>query len=145
MRIEDQYEDFEKYMNEKYPKMFSHPYGGIDIGIGWHRVIESLCGKIQSHLDWANKQAQNYPVRCQPVEQVVVHQIKEKFGGLRFYYHGGDEQVSGMVRMAEVWAENACETCGSPATLRSDGWLRTLCDDHEAERQDQIKARCGDE
>ena len=35
------------------------------------------------------------------VEWVVVDQVKEKFNGLRFYYHGGDETVDGMVQLAE--------------------------------------------
>lgn len=69
------------------------------------------------------------------VNRVVVDQVKEKFGGLRFYYHGGDEAVSGMVRMAESWAASTCETCGETGTLRPGGWIRTLCDKHEEEYQ----------
>lgn len=69
------------------------------------------------------------------VRHVEVHQIKEKFGGLRFYYEGGDEQVYGMVRMAESWAAHTCETCGERGQLRHGGWIRTLCDKHEAEYQ----------
>jgi hypothetical protein len=59
-------------------------------------------------------------------------QIKEKFGGLRFYYDGGDEYISGLVSMAESWAGNTCETCGEKGERRSGGWIRTLCDKHEA-------------
>jgi hypothetical protein len=69
------------------------------------------------------------------VPQVVVAQIKEKFGGLRFYYDGGDDEISGMVRMAEAWADTACEECGAIGKRRSGGWIRTLCDAHEAEHQ----------
>jgi hypothetical protein len=67
------------------------------------------------------------------VPQVVVEQIKEKFGGLRFYYEGGDDQISGMVRMAESWASHACEECGAPGTSGGKGWIRTLCPPHRAE------------
>lgn len=69
------------------------------------------------------------------VEWIKVDQIKEKFGGLRFYYHGGDEQIHGMVRMAELWAGYTCEKCGNKGTRRHGGWVRTLCDEHEAEYQ----------
>jgi hypothetical protein len=129
MSEEDRYEVFAKQMEEKYPKMFANPYGGFAIGEGWWPIIESLCANIQSHTDWWNKNRETRPV----VEQVVVAQIKEKFGGLRFYYEGGDEQISGMVRMAEAWASHACEECGAPGTLGGKGWIKTLCPTHRAE------------
>lgn len=75
------------------------------------------------------------------VKHIEIHQIKEKFGGLRFYYDGGDDQVYGMVQMAEVWAGHTCETCGERGKLRHGGWVRTLCDKHEAEYQQRIKDR----
>jgi hypothetical protein len=76
------------------------------------------------------------------IQHVTVVQVKEKFGGLRFYYEGGDDQVYGMVRMAESWASVTCETCGDRGTIRHGGWIRTLCDKHEAEYQ---KRRNGEE
>jgi hypothetical protein len=129
MSEEDRYEVFAKQMEEKYPMMFAGQYGGFAIGEGWWPIIESLCANIQSHTDWWNKNRETRPV----VEQVVVAQIKEKFGGLRFYYEGGDEQISGMVRMAEAWASHACEECGAPGTSGGKGWIRTLCPPHRAE------------
>jgi hypothetical protein len=66
---------------------------------------------------------------------IEIQQIKEKFGGLRFYYDGGDDEISGMVRMAEAWADRSCETCGDRGQRRSGGWIRTLCDKHEAQYQ----------
>jgi hypothetical protein len=73
------------------------------------------------------------------IPYIVIDQIKEKFGGLRFYYHGGDAHVHGMTRMAEIWAGSICEKCGDRGTRRSGGWMRTLCDTHEAEYQEQYK------
>lgn len=128
MEIE-QYDEFEKRLKERFPNMFSQPYGGVAVGKGWWPIIESLCANIQSHTDWWNKNHEKHPV----VEQVVVEQIKEKFGGLRFYYEGGDDQISGMVRMAEAWASHACEECGAPGTLGGKGWIRTLCPVHRVE------------
>lgn len=78
------------------------------------------------------------------VRHIEVHQIKEKFGGLRFYYEGGDEHVSGMVRMAECWAAYTCEVCGERGTRRSGGWIRTLCDKHEAEHQQRRSEECAE-
>jgi hypothetical protein len=126
-----EYDDFAKRMEEQYPAMFVGAYGGFAVGKGWWHIIETLCSNIQHHIDWANRKEQ-------VVEQVVVAQIKEKFGGLRFYYDGGDEQIHGMVRMAEAWADQSCETCGDKGERRSGGWVRTLCDKHEAERNQNV-------
>jgi hypothetical protein len=137
MNNEDQefkeYESFAKKMEETYPKMFATPYGGFAVGKGWYPILEILCANIQSHIDWRVKQGQD-------IAQVEVNQIKEKFGGLRFYYSGGDDEISGMVRMAEAWAYIACEECGAAGKRRSGGWIRTLCDQHEAEYQARKKA-----
>ena len=129
MYNEDQYEEFSKRMTERFPKIFAGQYGGFAVGPGWWPIIESLCANIQSHTDWWNKNRETRPV----VEQVVVEQIKEKFGGLRFYYSGGDDQISGMVRMAEAWADRSCEECGAPGTSGGQGWIKTLCPTHRAE------------
>ncbi len=60
----------------------------------------------------------------------VVNQVKEKFGGLRFYC------TLPLVTelMIEGLALHVCETCGELGSLSySDGpgpWLKTLCKDH---------------
>ena len=127
----------------KYPKMFQNRYKsmqetamcwGFECGDGWYKIIDSLCANIQSHIDWKQEQKEKYN-RGDGCPQVVVDQVKEKFGGLRFYYHGGDDTVDGMVRMAESWAACTCETCGESGTIRGGGWIRTLCDKHEEEYQ----------
>jgi hypothetical protein len=43
--------------------------------------------------------------------------------------------------MAESWADVACEECGGIGTRRSGGWVRTLCDLHEAEHQERKRAQ----
>ena len=138
MYNEDQYDEFAKKMEENFPKMFGGPYGGFAIGPGWWPIIESLCRHIQHHIDWKQEQKEKYG-RGEGCEQVTVAQVKEKFGGLRFYYNGGNEKIDGMVSMAEAWAAHTCETCGKPAELRRGGWIRTLCDEHEAEYQAKKK------
>jgi hypothetical protein len=148
MYTEEQYEAFAKRMEETYPKMFAEPYGGFAVSMGWWPILEKLCANIQQHTEWVNSTRERLLVKNEynntiPDEcpQVVVAQIKEKFGGLRFYYDGGDDQIHGMVRMAEAWASTACEECGAIGKRRSGGWIRTLCDTHEAERQERLKER----
>ena len=50
-----------------------------------------------------------------------VHQIKEKFGGLRFYYAGGtgnDARIDELIAQAERVAAQTCELCGAPGRAR---------------------------
>ena len=134
MVIDKEYEAFTKKMETTYPKMFEGKYGGFAVGAGWYPILEKLCANIQHHIDWKNRESEVVP-------QVVVEQIKEKFGGLRFYYQGGDEYIHGMVTMAESYADIACEDCGGIGKRRNGGWIRTLCDSHEAEYQERKRAQ----
>jgi hypothetical protein len=138
----EEYDAFARRMEERFPKMFENPYGGFAVGPGWWPILESLCTHIQSYIDWRQEQKEKYG-QGDGCRQVVVEQIKEKFGGLRFYYQGGDDRVDGMVRMAEAWADHSCEECGKPGERRSGGWVRTLCDEHEAAHQTKIKEQFG--
>ena len=143
----DDYDSYSAAMLEKFPLMFTGRWGGFDIGPGWWPIIESLCRNIQGHID-NRERTREVLLKNNPhnfsipdaVPQVVVVQIKEKFGGLRFYYNGGDDTISGMVRMAESWAGNTCETCGHPGEIRMGRWIRTLCDVHAAEHMEKSNA-----
>ena len=68
------------------------------------------------------------------IEPVLIDQIKEKFGTLRFYYLGGDDVIGGMVRMGESMSEVTCEECGNVGKRRSGSWIKTLCDQHHVKR-----------
>ena len=142
----NEYEVFVKSMEEKYPKMLDGKYGGFAIGKGWWIIVDKLMSQIQWHIDNSIKNnkwdLENDKTDVRPIiPQVTVAQIKEKFGGLRFYYNGGDSYIHGLVSMAESWAGIACEECGGIGERRSGGWIRTLCDKHEAERQEKLKLR----
>ena len=142
-------DELDKALCEKYPLIFKDRQGdmkdtamfwGFEHGDGWYQILDSLCGNIQSYIDWNNRSAVAGYKDFQPVEQVVAQQVKEKFGGLRFYYQGGDRHISGMVRMAESWASVTCEVCGAPGTIRHGGWIKTLCDAHHEEREEKRNA-----
>ena len=116
----------------RYPKIFVNRYAdmqttamcwGIGCGDGWYNILDQLCHNIQSHTDWQNRETVKVP-------QVVATQVKEKFGGLRFYYDGGDEYISGVATMAESMSEVTCEECGAPGQQRGGGWIYTACDAH---------------
>lgn len=141
-------EELDEALVEKYPKIFVNRYApmtetcmcwGFECGDGWYQILDSLCANIQSHIDWQNKNFEKGFTQYKQVPQVVATQVKEKFGGLRFYYDGGDDIIDGMVRMAESWASNTCEECGAPGKQNSQGWIRTLCDTHEEAYQNRFK------
>lgn len=120
---QDEHTKFSEYLKTTHPTMFTK-HASCETGPGWFKIIKLLCKNIDDHVKWKNRQGNL-------VEPVVVQQIKEKFGGLRFYYQGGDDYVRGLVTMAEEWADQTCETCGDPGIRRSGGWIRTLCDKHK--------------
>lgn len=69
-------------------------------------------------------------------------QVKEKFGGLRFYIGGAtDSMIEEFIRQAEEQAEKTCEDCGKPGKPAGP-WVRTLCYDCRVERSGK---ECADE
>lgn len=66
-----------------------------------------------------------------PAPKVDIIQVKEKFGGLRFYIDGGDDSIYGMIDLAENMSYNTCETCGSTKNVgqTTKGWISTICKD----------------
>ncbi|TXI62492.1 hypothetical protein [Mycolicibacterium mageritense] len=81
-----------------------------------------------------------YPILVRLDEQLAeidpayeVHQVKQKFGTLRFYYRASDQAHSDamhtLVREAETRCAATCELCGQSGTPHtgSRGWLKTLC------------------
>jgi hypothetical protein len=87
--------------------------------------FNKLVNKLEHYLiKKSGKHISYEKVYCRPV---TIDQIKEKFGGLRFYYTGGDKEVAGMVALAEFIASNSCELTGKKGKLCSrNGWLKTL-------------------
>ena len=133
-------EELDKKLCEKYPKIFKNRngsmqetcmYWGFSHDDGWYDIIDSLCASIQNHIN--NKRYQFREMSQEDFDeehQVVAAQVKEKFGGLRFYVDGGDDWVYGAISMAESMSYRTCEVCGAPGKTRGTGWVRTTCDEH---------------
>lgn len=63
---------------------------------------------------------------------VVVEQVKEKFGGLRYYFDTKldleYQQIENLVLETERKCLITCEVCGARGeTVNHQGWLKTLC------------------
>jgi hypothetical protein len=132
---------------------------GFECGDGWYGLISSLCELISwPHAQTKRKyeelrqavgsvKYEGGPVtteeeveRARKAMQATaralprVKQVKEKFGTLRVHLRPADKHVLALLSFAEYHSRRVCEKCGAPGELRTDGWLRTLCDAHEAER-----------
>jgi hypothetical protein len=134
----------------KYPKIFE-PYKGNPGGInwtgvpeGWLPIIDKLCDAIQSYVDnistsvanpsyiegkqWDRNDVTTHKYILQYSPQVKCTQMKEKFGGLRFYTTGTDDNIDGMIHMAERMCINTCDRCSSEHELGvTKGWISICC------------------
>lgn len=102
-------------------------HGGIAVGPGWMGLLDELFSFLQFHTD-----KNGYG-------QVIAVQIKEKFGGLRFYYEvEGDQKdkygyprsndfLEGAISFAEYKSYKTCKECGATGKLRGSGFKRVLC------------------
>jgi hypothetical protein len=146
-------EELDKKLCETYPKIFKDRHAdmrntamcwGFSIGDGWYQLIDSLCASLQWNTD-----KNRYP-------QVIAMQVKEKWGGLRFYYYTmppepleisedekklykfindreneQDGSIRGQISMIESLSYRVCEECGvwkEDGTLNIKGWYKSYCD-----------------
>jgi hypothetical protein len=85
------------------------------IGIGWSKLIDKIYDKLP--------------------EDTYVLQVKEKFGGLRFYVGYISTEIQNFIDEVEDESYSICEECGKKGKLREDlGWMLTLCDEHYEEK-----------
>ena len=63
----------------------------------------------------------------------TIEQIKEKFGGLRYYCSVDDySKVDDLIIEAEKESMRTCQVCGNPGELINENyWVSTLCEEHK--------------
>lgn len=109
----------------KCPELFSD-LKYIEAPDGWFDLLNKASFLIEEAL-------KSLPLEVK--EQIKAAQIKEKFGGLRYYCSGSTPYINGVIAMAESMSYKICEKCSSPGHVRTDGWARTLCDTCFEERK----------
>lgn len=105
--------DKREQLMAKYPEILGDVQLGFGGPDGWLPIIDQLCEKLM--------QTPNPPKAVQ---------IKEKFGGLRFYVDYSTKEQNDLIWWAEGESQKTCERCGAPGKLIDGGWRRTLCDEH---------------
>jgi hypothetical protein len=92
---------------------------------GWFDIIWRLCEDLEPLV------AEVELKTGQPFE---VLQVKEKFGGARFYTNLHSEAISKRIEAAAMESYRTCEICGQPGSQQEGVWSRTRCKEHaEAE------------
>jgi len=137
-------QELQDQLFQKYPDLFSNRTKtpmqspmcfGIETNNGWYELISSVCWRISQHekniADRIRIRSENdVPNDQSDLDYVPIKfdQVKEKYGGLRVYYSGGDNYVRGIVSMAEEYSYKVCEVCGNSGKPNKGGWISTLCD-----------------
>lgn len=89
------------------------------VGYGWSKLLEEIYEILP--------------------EGAYILQIKEKFGGLRFYVENVPESVQEFIWEKENESGSICEVCGKEGQPRDGGWIKTLCDEHASEKRKGIR------
>jgi len=130
---------------------------GLECGDGWYNIIDTLCGLLTNDYRGAKSRYEHlvevgvgnvlYGTKTVTQEAIteaqqklifetakvpVAVQVKEKFGGLRFYVQAATDKHYDYISFAESMSYRTCEMCGAPGKTYTDGWHTTLCDIHAA-------------
>ena len=91
-----------------------------DIPVGWKIAFgEMMCEEIKLEL-----------IRCNYLNEYRILQIKEKYGGLRWYDNGTPIgcKVQEIIDKYSVLSENICIICGKPdVPAIGSGWICPYC------------------
>lgn len=113
-------EEFEKYLNSinglkngyftDRERITSRYF--FEVNDGWLDLIHDLIADLIK-LGWDKE----------------ICQVKEKFGGLRFYINGGSVEIFDRISKAEADSYNICEICGTIENVGvTSGWISVLCE-----------------
>lgn len=106
----------------QYPILFSQ-VDGIYCGDGWINLIKQLCHVIDQEMISIPEEVH---------QEIYASQIKQKFGGLRWYMNQSTPFINGAIRMAEQQSCFICEACGNTGKLvNKNGWFFVACPIHE--------------
>lgn len=113
-------------------------YWQSEVEPGWSGLLKDLYDKLEPLVN-----DPDYP--HDPDFPFRVTQVKEKFGGLRFYVNQATDEVNNYIDLAEKKSYTICEFCGEPGSANRDlGWVKTVCDKHYMERKVREMGRSKD-
>lgn len=93
-------EAFPRLYRERHAPVTESGMGwGFACGDGWFSILWELSRAISGHAERAGLDP-------------VVRQVKEKFGELRVYVEGGDDEIERLVEEAVELSRGTCGACG---------------------------------
>lgn len=121
------YERFSNWFKPDWPPKTSLMAFGFECQDGWFDLIWKLCEDIE---------------KLNPREEFRVVQVKQKFGGLRFYINGArSEKVLDLIHEAEQKSYTTCERCGNKGRLLEGGNWQSLCKECEEKREEEYRKK----
>ncbi len=122
------------YLTDEQMDSFLEENGGLENGVFPDRPKIKKAGFFAVSNGW-------YGIIRELIEKSIaagwdkqICQVKEKFGGLRFYINSAPDGVHKLIREAENKSLEICEICGNPGQQRNGGWIKTLCEEHDKNR-----------
>lgn len=98
------------------------------VGVGWNSILSGLINELIEN-GWNG----------------TIIQIKEKFGGLRFYVETANEKLYSIIWKYEDLSLRTCEFCGAPGSTRGPQdkryWIKVNCDKCHEEWTEKNKLR----
>lgn len=110
-------------------------------------LIKDHEGQLFYKAAWGKDAAEsdhNYRITAEMIEQrrqsveaavlqiPIAVQVKEKFGGLRFYVNGANDKQYELIDFAESLSLTTCEVCGKKGKRNRSGWITTRCKEHRS-------------
>ena len=105
---------------QKEPIPYPFELFGVECDKGWYDLIVPVVDYIKKY----NKDKEKD-------KQIIITQIKEKWGALCIYVNFGNEELFSLIDKAEDESYKVCEICGSreDVGMRESGWMTTMCID----------------
>lgn len=102
------------HLRNRYKDFFIDLVCGFDCGPGWYKLIEKLTEDINKIIKDENL-------------DIVVTQIREKHGTLRFHLSQEPDEIRELILKAEKESYNICEMCGENGKLGGDWYYSVRC------------------
>ena len=170
--------ELEDHFSEKYSKLFKNKtaqstqtpiFCGCECGDGWYKILDHLFGYLieltntkfdvdftkeykDLHRDKKDFYKEYSSYKFSP-PQILLDQVKEKYGTLRVYHHSEfedipediwaildikqfykkmedfNQRVENAIDYAEYQSSRTCEITGAEGKLYTEGWHRVLSDE----------------
>lgn len=124
IEVNEEFDPIDKLIQE-FPAVFQNMDTEVfsSIPSGWYNILYNLCEELTPILNEERSKITEDPE--QPL--FYVHQIKEKFGGLRFYFMMNTENtelhenIQKLIDIAEDKSYDTCQITGKIGTLCKKG------------------------